>query len=88
MNTPGWRLHPLSDDLKRHWAVLVNGNWRMTFTFEGTDAVLTDDMDYRYRPRSVKPLRPYLAQFEVHILEQAWMTFDSKAEPGKVRVVS
>ena len=46
MNVPGWKLHPLSDDLKGHWAVSVNGNWRMTFTFEGTDAVLVDYMDY------------------------------------------
>jgi proteic killer suppression protein len=46
MNVPGWGLHPLSDDLKGHWAVSVNGNWRMTFTFDGTDAVLVDYMDY------------------------------------------
>lgn len=46
MNVPGWGLHPLSDDLRGHWAVSVNGNWRMTFTFEGTDAVLVDYMDY------------------------------------------
>lgn len=46
MNAPGLGLHPLSDDLKGHWAVLVNGNWRMTFTFGSTDAVLVDYMDY------------------------------------------
>lgn len=46
MNVPGWGWHGLSDDLKGHWAVSVNGNWRMTFTFEGTDAVLVDYMDY------------------------------------------
>ncbi|MFZ2123055.1 MAG: type II toxin-antitoxin system RelE/ParE family toxin [Rhodoferax sp.] len=46
MNVPGWGLHPLSDDLKGHWAVSVNGNWRVTFTFDGTDAVLVDYMDY------------------------------------------
>ena len=46
MNVPGWGLHPLSDDLRGHWAVSVNGNWRMTFTFDGTDAVLVDYMDY------------------------------------------
>jgi plasmid maintenance system killer protein len=32
--------------LKGHWAVSVNGNWRMTFTFDGTDAVLVDYLDY------------------------------------------
>jgi proteic killer suppression protein len=46
MNVPGWGLHALSGHLKDHWAVSVNGNWRMTFTFEGTDAVLVDYMDY------------------------------------------
>jgi len=46
MNVPGWGLHPLTEDLKGHWAVSVNGNWRMTFIFEGTDAVLVDYMDY------------------------------------------
>lgn len=43
MNVPGWKLHPLSTG---HWSVWVNGNWRMTFTFEGTDAVLVDYQDY------------------------------------------
>jgi proteic killer suppression protein len=43
MNVPGWRLHSLSDG---HWSVWVNGNWRMTFTFDGTDAVLVDYRDY------------------------------------------
>jgi proteic killer suppression protein len=46
MNLPGWGLHPLSGDLAHHWAVSVNGNWRITFTFDGTDAVLVDYMDY------------------------------------------
>lgn len=46
MNLPGWGLHPLHGSLANHWAVSVNGNWRMTFTFEGTDAVLLDYLDY------------------------------------------
>lgn len=46
MNVPGWGLHALSGHLALHWAVSVNGNWRMTFTFDGTDAVLVDYMDY------------------------------------------
>lgn len=46
MNMPGWRLHPLSGDLAGHWSVTVNGNWRMTFVFEGEDAVLVDYRDY------------------------------------------
>ncbi len=46
MNRPGWKLHSLSGDLDGHWAVWVNGNWRMTFTFETGDAVLVDYQDY------------------------------------------
>lgn len=46
MDLPGWRLHPLSGSLAGHWSVWVNGNWRMTFTFEGDDAVLVDYRDY------------------------------------------
>jgi hypothetical protein len=41
-----------------------------------------------YRPRSVDALRPYLEKIEAHILEQAGVTFDAKAEPGKLHVVA
>lgn len=46
MNATGWRLHPLTGELANHWAVTVSGNWRLTFSFEGTDAVLVDYQDY------------------------------------------
>ncbi|MDP2793711.1 MAG: type II toxin-antitoxin system RelE/ParE family toxin [Sulfurisoma sp.] len=46
MGAPGWGLHPLKHDLAGHWAVWVSGNWRLTFAFEGTDAVLVDYRDY------------------------------------------
>jgi proteic killer suppression protein len=46
MNLPNWRLHPLEGHLNDHWAVWVNKNWRLTFTFEGNDAVLVDYQDY------------------------------------------
>ena len=46
MDLPGWRLHPLSGQLKDHWAVSVNGNWRLTFTFDNGDAILVDYQDY------------------------------------------
>lgn len=42
---PAWGLHPLKGDMKGHWAVTVNGNWRMVFSFDGTDAVLVDYRD-------------------------------------------
>ena len=46
MNAPGWRLHPFERELAGHWSVWVNGNWRVTFTFEGEHPVLVDYQDY------------------------------------------
>lgn len=46
MNAPGFGLHPLHGDLEGHWAVSVSGNWRLTFVFEGEDAILVDYRDY------------------------------------------
>ncbi|GAA4328121.1 type II toxin-antitoxin system RelE/ParE family toxin [Pigmentiphaga soli] len=47
MGVPGWRLHPLKgQDLTGHWAVWINGNWRLAFRFEGEDARLVDYQDY------------------------------------------
>lgn len=46
MNLPGWRCHALEGGLRGHFAVTVNGNWRLTFRFEGEDAVLVDYQDY------------------------------------------
>ena len=46
MTTPGWKLHPLKGKLANHWAVLVSGNWRLTFTFKNGNAELVDYQDY------------------------------------------
>jgi proteic killer suppression protein len=46
MNLPGWRLHPLVGSLTGRYSVSVNGNWRLTFRFDGGDAVLVDYQDY------------------------------------------
>lgn len=46
MNAPGWGWHLLSGNLAQHYAVTVNGNWRLTFKFEDGDAVLVDYLDY------------------------------------------
>ncbi|MGU7783397.1 type II toxin-antitoxin system RelE/ParE family toxin [Burkholderia sp. PU8-34] len=46
MNVPGWRFHGLAGGLEGHYAVSVSGNWRLTFRFEGPDAVLVDYQDY------------------------------------------
>ncbi len=46
MDLPGWRLHPLKGRRKGSWAVWVDKNWRLTFAFHGTDAILVDYEDY------------------------------------------
>jgi proteic killer suppression protein len=46
MNLPGFRPHLLRGKLKGTWSVWVNGNWRVTFRFEGEDAVVVDYRDY------------------------------------------
>ncbi len=46
MAAPNWRLHPLKGELAGHWVVWVDENYRMTFKFEGNDAVLVDYRDY------------------------------------------
>jgi proteic killer suppression protein len=46
MKREGWDCHALKGDLKGHWSVSVSGNWRLTFAFEGADAILVDYQDY------------------------------------------
>jgi len=45
MDAPGWRLHALRGDLKGHWVVWVDANWRLTLSFEGQNAILVDYQD-------------------------------------------
>jgi proteic killer suppression protein len=46
MDAPGWRMHALTGELRGHWAIKVDENWRLTFAFEGEDAILVDYQDY------------------------------------------
>jgi len=46
MHAPGYGLHALKGELEGHLAVQVSGNWRLTFAFEGEDAVPIDYQDY------------------------------------------
>jgi len=46
VNLPSFKLHALKGDLKGHWSVWVNGNWRVTFRFIDTDVELVDYLDY------------------------------------------
>ena len=42
----GWRLHPLTGELRGFHAITVNGNWRVVFRFVGQDVELVDYLDY------------------------------------------
>ena len=46
MDLPGFRMHPLKGKYKGFFSVWVSGNWRVTFRFEGVDAVEVDYVDY------------------------------------------
>jgi proteic killer suppression protein len=46
MNLPGYRLHELKGREAGTWSVTVNANWRITFEFEGHNAILVDYKDY------------------------------------------
>jgi proteic killer suppression protein len=46
MNVPGLRFHPLKGRDKGRYAVDASGNWRVTFAWDGEDAVDVDLEDY------------------------------------------
>ena len=46
LSLSSYRLHPLKGELKGHWSIWVNGNWRVTFRFAGADVELVDYRDY------------------------------------------
>ena len=46
MAAPGNKLHALSGSLAGHWAVKVDGNWRLIFSFEREDVILLNYQDY------------------------------------------
>jgi len=46
MNVPAWKLHDLKGKLAGYWSIWVDENWRLTFTFEGDNAILVDYQDY------------------------------------------
>ena len=46
MDNRGWLLHSLRGNLKGHWSVRVNANWRLTFRFADGDAEVVDYQDY------------------------------------------
>jgi toxin HigB-1 len=46
LNIPSFKLHPLKGELKQHWSIWVNGNWRVTFRFESVDVEMVNYVDY------------------------------------------
>lgn len=46
MDIPGYDLHPLKGEWAEYWAISVNGNWRITFRFDGSDVESVDYCDY------------------------------------------
>ena len=46
MNLPGLYLHELKGDRQGTWSVRISGNWRVTFQFDGPDAIAIDYEDY------------------------------------------
>lgn len=46
LDLPGLYLHQLRGKQRGRWSVRVSGNWRITFEFDGPDAVDVDYEDY------------------------------------------
>lgn len=43
---PGNRLEKLSGDLKEHWSIRINDQWRIVFCWQGNDAHGVEIRDY------------------------------------------
>jgi len=43
---PGYKLHPLTGELKGFWAIWVTGNYRICFKFEDGNAYEINYLDY------------------------------------------
>lgn len=46
MDLPGYRLHRLKGERVGEYAASVSGNWRLTFRFDGVDAIDVNLEDY------------------------------------------
>ena len=46
MDLPAFAFHALKGERAGYFAVKVNGNWRVVFTFDGEDVLLVDYLDY------------------------------------------
>lgn len=46
LGLPGFRPHPLSEDMRGRYSIRVTGNWRITFRFENGDIFDVNLEDY------------------------------------------
>ena len=46
MNLPGYKFHPLQGGTPKTYSVTVTKNWRITFKFDGEDAIDVNLEDY------------------------------------------
>lgn len=46
MDFHGACLHPLKGDLKDHYSIKINGNWRVAFKFKNGHVEVVDYQDY------------------------------------------
>ena len=46
LQLPGLRLHQLTGGKSGTWSVGISANWRVTFAFDGNDAIAVDYEDY------------------------------------------
>jgi len=46
MNLPGYKFHAMRGERKAEFAVSVTGNWRVTFEFDGENAINVNLEDY------------------------------------------
>lgn len=46
LDIPGYRLHPLTGNLRGFWSIRVTGNWRIVFRFEDGEVRDVDLIDY------------------------------------------
>jgi len=46
MDRPGYRFHELKGERSGTYSITISANWRLTFRFEGEDAIVLDHEDY------------------------------------------
>jgi len=46
MDRPGYRFHELKSDREGTFSITISANWRLTFQFDGEDAIVLDHEDY------------------------------------------